>query len=44
MEPFELTVRVTDGYKRVNGQWLIAHEHVSIPVDLATLKPDPDSK
>ncbi len=41
---FELTVRVTDGYKRVNGQWLIAHEHVSIPVDLATLKPDPVSK
>ena len=41
---FELTVRVTDGYKRVNGRWLIAHEHVSIPVDLATLKPDPDSK
>jgi ketosteroid isomerase-like protein len=40
----ELTVRVTDGYKRVNGQWLIAHEHVSIPVDLATLKPDPVSK
>jgi len=37
-------VRVTDGYKRVNGQWLIAHEHVAIPVDLATLKPDPDSK
>ena len=40
----ELTVRITDGYKKINGQWLIAHEHVSIPVDLATMKPDPDSK
>jgi uncharacterized protein (TIGR02246 family) len=39
-----LIVRVTDGYKKVNGQWLIAHEHVSIPVDLATMKPIPDSK
>ena len=40
----QLTVRVTDGYKKVNGQWLIAHEHVSIPVDLATMKGVPDSK
>ena len=39
-----MTVRVTDGYKKVNGQWLIAHEHVSIPVDLATMKGVPDSK
>jgi len=39
-----LTVRVTDGYKKVNGQWLIAHEHVSIPVDMATMKGVPDSK
>jgi ketosteroid isomerase-like protein len=40
----EMTVRVTDGYKKVNGQWLISHEHVSVPVDLAVLKPDLDSK
>ena len=40
----ELTVRITDGYKKINGQWLIVHEHVSIPVDLTTLKPDLDSK
>jgi uncharacterized protein (TIGR02246 family) len=39
-----LTVRVTDGYKKVNGQWVIAHEHASIPVDLATMKGIPDSK
>jgi ketosteroid isomerase-like protein len=35
-----MTVRVSDGYKKVNGQWLIAHEHVSIPVDLETMKGD----
>jgi uncharacterized protein (TIGR02246 family) len=39
-----ITFRITDGYKKINGQWLIAHEHVSVPVDLATLKPDLDSK
>jgi uncharacterized protein (TIGR02246 family) len=39
-----MTVRVTDGYKKVNGQWLISHEHVSVPVDLTTMKPDLDSK
>jgi uncharacterized protein (TIGR02246 family) len=40
----EMTVRVTDGYKKVNGQWLISHEHVSIPVDMETMKPVLDSK
>lgn len=40
----EMTVRVTDGYKKVNGQWLISHEHVSVPVDLDSMKPDLDSK
>lgn len=41
---FDMTVRVTDGYKKVNGHWLIAHEHASIPVDLATLKADPNAQ
>jgi len=41
---FDMTARVTDGYKKVNGHWLIAHEHASIPVDLATLKADPNAK
>jgi len=40
----DLTVRLTDGYKRVNGQWLIAHEHVSVPVDVLTGKADLTSK
>jgi ketosteroid isomerase-like protein len=40
----DLTVRVTDGYKKVNGQSLIAMEHVSVPVDLVTGKADLTSK
>ena len=40
----DLTVRVTDVYKKIKGQWLIVHEHVSVPVDLDTGKPDLSSK
>jgi uncharacterized protein (TIGR02246 family) len=43
-QPVDLTVRVTDVYRKVKGNWLIVHEHVSIPVDLDTGKPDPLSK
>ena len=41
---FDLTVRVTDVYHRMNGKWLIIQEHVSLPVDLASGKPDLSSK
>lgn len=34
------TVRVTDGYRKIDGNWLIVLEHVSVPVDIATGKPD----
>jgi uncharacterized protein (TIGR02246 family) len=40
----DLTVRVTDVYKKINGNWLVIHEHVSVPVDLHTGKPDLTSK
>jgi ketosteroid isomerase-like protein len=43
-QPIELVVRVTDGYRKVDGNWLIAHEHVSVPVDVTTAKPDLMSK
>lgn len=33
-----LVVRVSDVLRKVNGKWLIVHEHVSVPVDLATGK------
>jgi uncharacterized protein (TIGR02246 family) len=35
-QPLALNVRVTDVYQKINGNWLIIHEHVSVPVDLGT--------
>ncbi|MBZ5610703.1 MAG: nuclear transport factor 2 family protein [Acidobacteriia bacterium] len=38
------TVRMTDVYRKINGKWLIVHEHLSFPVDMATGKADLTSK
>ena len=43
-KPIDITVRVTDVYRKINGKWLVVHEHVSVPVDLETGKPDFSSK
>ena len=40
----DMTVRVTDVYRKMGGKWLIVQEHVSVPVDLDTGKPDMMSK
>ena len=40
----DLTLRVTDVYKKAHGRWQIIHEHVSVPIDLTTDKPDLSSK
>jgi ketosteroid isomerase-like protein len=40
----DLTVRVTDVYRKGAGGWKIVQEHVSVPVDLASGKPDFASK
>ena len=40
----DMTLRVTDGYEKINGKWLIAHEHISVPVDITTAKADLSSK
>jgi ketosteroid isomerase-like protein len=37
-KPIDMWMRFTDGWERRNGEWLIAHEHVSVPVDVATGK------
>ncbi|MGB8909467.1 MAG: nuclear transport factor 2 family protein [Candidatus Cybelea sp.] len=37
-------VRVTDVLRKMDGKWLIVQEHVSVPVDFNTLKPDLLSK
>jgi uncharacterized protein (TIGR02246 family) len=39
-----LISRTTDVYRKIKGQWLIVEEHNSVPVDLATFKPDLMSK
>jgi ketosteroid isomerase-like protein len=40
----EIAVRVTDGFQKIDGKWLIVHEHVSVPVDLNTGMADLASK
>ncbi|HTX51410.1 MAG TPA: nuclear transport factor 2 family protein [Caulobacteraceae bacterium] len=35
-----LVVRVSDVFRKADGQWRIVQEHVSFPVDLSTDKPD----
>jgi hypothetical protein len=35
---------VTDDYRKVNGKWLIAVEHISVPVNYVTGQPDFQSK
>jgi len=42
-KPLDTTVRVTDAYRKIEGKWFIVHEHVSVPVDLNTNKPDTHS-
>ena len=39
-----LNLRVTDIYRKTGGKWLIVHEHISVPVDLETQKPDLQSR
>lgn len=40
----DYTVRVTDGLRKINGQWLIVHSHVSVPVEMQSGKADFESK
>lgn len=37
-KPVDMWIRFSDGWRRQNGQWSVAHEHVSVPVDMATGK------
>lgn len=42
--PVDRTVRVSAGYKKINGTWLIVHEHISVPVNFMTGKFEPVPK
>ncbi len=37
-EQVEVVLRVTDIYRKVQGKWVVVHEHVSVPADFATGK------
>lgn len=43
-KPVDMTFRVTDVWRKQNGQWKIIHTHVSFPTDMATGKADMQSK
>lgn len=38
---FQMTYRLTYILSKVDGKWKFIHEHVSLPVDMATMKADP---
>jgi len=40
----KLVVRATDVYRKTGGRWQIVHEHISVPLDMATGKGDLLSK
>lgn len=42
--PVDVWMRYTDQLKRIDGQWLVVHEHISVPVDFATGKARLDLK
>lgn len=37
-EKADYWVRVTTGFERINGQWMITHEHVSMPIYMETMQ------
>jgi ketosteroid isomerase-like protein len=42
--PLDMTTRVSHDFQKIRGKWLIVHEHVSVPIDFSTGKPDFQSK
>jgi ketosteroid isomerase-like protein len=40
----DMWLRYTEGLKRVDGQWRVVHEHISVPIDMATGKARMDLK
>lgn len=42
--PRKIVLRITDVFRKIDGNWLVVHEHVSVPIDPVTNKPDFDSK
>jgi uncharacterized protein (TIGR02246 family) len=40
-EKANYAVRVTSGFRNIAGQWMITHEHVSMPIDMRTMQAAP---
>lgn len=40
----DVWLRYTEDFKRINDQWRVVHEHISVPVDIATGKARLDLK
>lgn len=36
---YDITARVTDVFRKIDGKWLIVQEHASLPIDRDTFKP-----
>jgi ketosteroid isomerase-like protein len=43
-KPVDITFRQTDVLHKVNGEWKIMHQHISVPVNLKTGQADMSSK
>jgi ketosteroid isomerase-like protein len=37
-EKADYWVRVTAGFRKIDGAWMIVHEHISVPVHMETMK------
>ena len=36
--PYAVWIRATNGLRKIDGRWLVVHDHVSVPVDINTAK------
>ena len=43
-EPFAVWIRATNGLRKIDGRWLVVHDHVSVPVDITTAQAAMDLK
>jgi hypothetical protein len=37
-------VRATVGFRKIDGKWMVTHEHLSVPFDMETYKASLDLK
>ncbi len=40
----DVWIRMTACYRKINGKWLITHDHVSVPFDMETFRASVDLK